>query len=605
MSYRSNPEQRTSIERGNLGWFAIVLCFLSGFPIAGMVTSAHADGLVPGAILRLEIEPNLEIKGARGIEVTRLDFLLSALALQRIDGSWVESRDWYAYLSAKENDRQRAEADGVPGGEFKAIRFAVGLDDRTNHAEPSSAPVGHALHPEVNHLHWGWQGGYIFMALEGHWKNEKGSLDGFSFHLANAPQRTMVELPVTFRGGGPLTLRFSVDASKLLSGVDFDIDGTSTHSREGDPLAAKIAKNIPSAFSVRDLNYDHFQTFPLAEKSAAIPAGTKPFTLQITERFPKVPLPADNPLTEEGVALGKQLFNDKHLSFNNTQSCASCHDTAHALSDPRQFSVGSNGDLGKRNAMALFNLAWHGQMFWDGRARNLRDQVLMPVQDVHEMNEKPVRVVGKLAVDPQMTAAFDKSFGPGGITVERVSKALEQHLLTLISQDSKFDRAVRKVETLTDDEKRGLQLFVTEFDPKRGLRGADCFHCHGGTLFSDHQFHNNGLALAAEDIGREAVTHDPADKGKFKAPSLRNIALTAPYMHDGRFQTLEEVVEHYSTGVQRSLNLDPNLAKHPVNGLQLTAEEKRSLVAFLKTLTDKTFAPTATENRVANSSPTR
>ena len=579
-------------------WFVraqfIALVFMLALPSA-----IKADGLVPGAVLRLELEPRLEVKGSHSVEVTRLDFLLSALAMQRTDGTWVESRDWYAYLSATDKTHHRAEADGVPVGDFKAIRFAVGVDNRTNQAEPN-APVGHALHPEVNHLHWGLMGGYIFMALEGRWKNEQRAMDGFSYHLAHEPQRTMVELPAEFRGGGPLTIRLSLSAEKLLQAVDFVAEGTSTHSREGDLLAPKIARNIPGAFQVRSVSYDHFQTLPLAAESPALPPGTKPYELQITQRFPKPPLPADNPLTEQGVALGRRLFEDKRLSFNNTQSCASCHDAAKAFSDPRRFSIGANGDTGKRNAMALFNLAWHGPMFWDGRAISLRQQVLMPVQDAHEMNEAPEHAVAKLSADPQMVAAFEQAFGQGGITVERLAKALEQHLLTLISQDSRFDRAVRKVATLNDEEKLGLQLFVTEFDPKRGLRGADCFHCHGGTLFSDHQFHNNGLALAADDIGREAVTHDPADRGKFKAPSLRNIALTAPYMHDGRFATLEEVIEHYSSGTQRSPTLDPNLAKHPEAGLQLTAEEKHALVAFLKTLTDETLAPEAGDSRVAH-----
>jgi cytochrome c peroxidase len=135
---------------------------------------------------------------------------------------------------------------------------------------------------------------------------------------------------------------------------------------------------------------------------------------------------------------------------------------------------------------------------------------------------------------------------------------------------------------------------VSEFDPKRGIRGADCFHCHGGALFVSSQFANNGLELAAEDIGRMAVTKNAADRGKFKVPSLRNIALTAPYMHDGRFGTLEEVVEHYSSGVRRGDTLDPNLAKHPQAGIQLSPQEKADLVAFLKTLTDETFTQTAT-----------
>ncbi|MCB1208759.1 MAG: c-type cytochrome, partial [Verrucomicrobiales bacterium] len=153
-------------------------------------------------------------------------------------------------------------------------------------------------------------------------------------------------------------------------------------------------------------------------------------------------------------------------------------------------------------------------------------------------------------------------------------------------------RALRKLTKLSPSEARGLQLFVTEHDPVRGLRGADCFHCHGGMLFTDDGFHNNGLSMKSGDTGRMGVTGNPADLGKFKTPSLRNIALAAPYMHDGRFATLEEVVDHYSSGVQRSETLDPNLAKHPAAGLQLTADEKADLVAFLKTLTDEPLTAT-------------
>jgi cytochrome c peroxidase len=243
--------------------------------------------------------------------------------------------------------------------------------------------------------------------------------------------------------------------------------------------------------------------------------------------------------------------------------------------------------------MALVNLAWGQGFFWDGRAKTLREQVLMPVQDKHEMNETLERVEEKLSVDQGRKADFQKAFGSSGITPDRIAKALEQYLISLVSQESRFDKAVRKVAELTEQEKRGLQLFVTEHDPKRGLFGADCFHCHGGTLMTDHQFHNNGLSLTPEDVGRMLVTGAEADRGKFKTPTLRNIALTAPYMHDGRFSTLEDVVEHYSSGVKRGDTLDPNLAKHPAEGIRLSAEDKRALVAFLKTLTDEGFVQSA------------
>ena len=244
--------------------------------------------------------------------------------------------------------------------------------------------------------------------------------------------------------------------------------------------------------------------------------------------------------------------------------------------------------------MPLFNLAWAKEFFWDGRSKSLREQVLKPIEDPLEMNERLDNVLAKLRADEDYRKEFAAAFG-GEITSERLAMALEQFLLTLVSQDSKFDRAARKLATLTAEEQRGLQLFVTEHDPARGLRGADCFHCHGGNLFTTNAFSNNGLTPTA-DFGRFEATRDEGDRGKFKVPTLRNIAATAPYMHDGRFKTLEEVVEHYDKGVQRGPTLDPNLAKHPAEGLGLSAEDKRALVAFLKTLTDEQFiAPPKTE----------
>jgi cytochrome c peroxidase len=239
--------------------------------------------------------------------------------------------------------------------------------------------------------------------------------------------------------------------------------------------------------------------------------------------------------------------------------------------------------------MPLVNLAWAREFFWDGRAKSLREQALMPIQDAHEMNETLDEAIAKLEGDREYPAQFKAAFGTTGITSDRIALALEQFLLTLVSQESKFDRAARKLAQLTPQEQRGLQLFITEHDPARGLRGADCFHCHGGNLFSNQQFMNNGLEERAGDLGRMEVTGLETDRGKFKVPTLRNVALTAPYMHDGRFATLEEVIEHYDGKLHRSRTLDPNLAKHPESGLGLSSDDKAALVAFLKTLTDDSF----------------
>jgi cytochrome c peroxidase len=516
--------------------------------------------------------------------ISRFDFLLSEISLQKDSGEWLVGEEWFTFISVGEG-RLSAETQGSPPGEFKALRFRVGLNPTTDFAEPSQWPPGHPLHPDVNHLHWSWQGGFIHMAIEG-----KAAHGPFSYHLARAEDPMLVEIPANFRGGGPVTLGIDIDADEILAATKAPGAENSTHSRPGDELAAAMKSSVRRAFRPARVGYDLFQTTrPDAVAASPPPAGTRSYQSRVTRRFPQVTLPPDNPLTEEGVALGRRLFFDPILSVNGTQSCSSCHQAEAAFSDPRRVSTGAHGQPGTRNSMPLFNLAWaHSGMFWDGRAPSLRQQVLMPITDPTEMGESIDNVISKLQADATYPTDFRKAHS-ADITAETLAKSLEQFLLTLISQDSKFDRAARKRDELTEEEKIGLKLFVTEHDPARGLRGADCFHCHGGTLFTDNLFHNNGLDLESTDTGRMGISGNPADHGKFKTPSLRNIALTAPYMHDGRFATLEEVVEHYNSGVKRTETLDPNLGKHPAAGLNLSASEKKALVAFLKTLTDDSF----------------
>jgi cytochrome c peroxidase len=302
-------------------------------------------------------------------------------------------------------------------------------------------------------------------------------------------------------------------------------------------------------------------------------------------------LPRDNPLTVEGVSLGSELFFDRRLSADNSESCAACHHPREGFAENRRFSRGIGGEIGTRNAMPLENLAWKKDFFWDGRAASLREQVLQPIQNPVEMHESLDYLVRKLSADTNYHRLFANAFGSGEINTDRIARALEQFLLTQVSFDSKFDRVVLGKERFTADEQRGFQLFHTEYDPYHGQFGADCFHCHGGALFQSQSFANNGLDSAFKDEGRYAVTKREGDRGKFSVPSLRNVAVTGPYMHDGRFRTLDEVVEHYCTGMKRSATLDPNLAKHPDGGVPLSGADKRALVAFLKTLTDDRFLP--------------
>lgn len=308
--------------------------------------------------------------------------------------------------------------------------------------------------------------------------------------------------------------------------------------------------------------------------------------------FPNPNLPADNKPTVAGVQLGRMLFYEKMLSKDGSMACADCHLQKDAFSDIRQFSIGVEQLPGKRQAMAVFNLAWHKNgMFWDGRAPKVRDQALKPIQDPLEMNETLENAVAKLQTDKKYQEQFIRAFGDETVTSERMGLAMEQFEFTMISNKSKYDRYLAGTETLSDSEERGRVLFTTEYDPFSGQKGGECFHCHAGFNFTNDSYMNNGLDAEADfkDEGRFKVTNDPADKARFKVPSLRNVELTAPYMHDGRFMTLEQVVEHYNSGVKNSSTVDPLLQYNLSPGLQLSAQDKADLIAFLKTLTDTSY----------------
>ena len=323
-----------------------------------------------------------------------------------------------------------------------------------------------------------------------------------------------------------------------------------------------------------------------------------PYVLDIPPFFPPMDIPADNPLTEEGVHLGRLLFWDPLLSEDQTMSCASCHLPAHNFADPERYSTGVTGAVGTRNAMALINLGWASSFFWDGRAATLEDQILAPVPHPDEMNLPWPEALARLqedASDTDYPTRFFEAFGTTEISEEHVVKAIAQFLRTLVSADSKFDRWRRGEVDLTDSEYNGYQMFLREGgDPEvtpGGQFGGDCFHCHGeaGLQFTDHLFHNNGLDPSfASDPGRAAITGSPLDSGLFRTPTLRNVALSAPYMHDGRFATLEEVLEHYNSGGVASSTIDPFM-KYQDGGLALAPSQKADLIAFLHTLTDTSF----------------
>jgi cytochrome c peroxidase len=322
--------------------------------------------------------------------------------------------------------------------------------------------------------------------------------------------------------------------------------------------------------------------------------------------------PADNPLTEAGATLGRVLFYDTQLSANNTIACASCHHQQYAFSDPRRLSVGFDGGKTGRNAMGLVNLRFTNLkggrpgFFWDERAATLEDQVLMPIQDQVEMGMQLPVLEARLGKLPYYPGLFQAAFGSPEVTSQRIAKAVAQFMRTLISFDSKFDRGARGADgeyardfdNFTAAENLGKSLFI---DGVGGVGEIGCAHCHVPPTFGMPKSFNNGLDLHYTDQGlgaRELPPNDPftpSNDGKFKAPSLRNIALTAPYMHDGRFQTLEQVVEHYSAGVHPHPNVGLAFDEAAIvnqqgtSGFGLNMARKSALVAFLKTLTDEKF----------------
>lgn len=332
---------------------------------------------------------------------------------------------------------------------------------------------------------------------------------------------------------------------------------------------------------------------PGAEPTTPVHAAT-PYSLVIPPFFPPMDIPADNPLTVEGVRLGRFLFWEKKLSGNNAMSCGSCHLPEHGFSDPQRFSTGITGAIGTRQSMPLVNLGWATSFFWDGRAITLEEQIIEPIPNPIEMNETWENALAKLRNDSQYPPMFKAAFGSEDINQDRVTKAIASFLRTMISANSKFDLQRRGQYTFTTAEENGFNLFMTEGgDPEEiagGQFGADCFHCHsiGGLLFTDHAFQNNGLDSQFSDLGRYLVTLNPNDSAKFKTPTLRNAELTSPYMHDGRFNTLEEVIEHYNSGGHPSSTVS-SFMKYQNGGLGLSETSKQHLIAFLKCLTDTSF----------------
>jgi cytochrome c peroxidase len=314
------------------------------------------------------------------------------------------------------------------------------------------------------------------------------------------------------------------------------------------------------------------------------PGGSQGDTtiIDVTE-LPTLIIPEDNPLTVAGVDLGRHLFYDKMLSGDQTQACATCHNQKLAFTDNNNaVSEGITGAKGDRNAMTIFNLMWSENLFWDSRAGSLRELATMPIENPIEMNAKVEDVLVRLNNSVMYQDKFKKAFGIDTIHKDHLSKALEQFLLSITSDNSKFDQFNRGEVQLTESELRGFDV----------LKIKGCFNCHSSSLLHDNASHNTALDKTPKDKGLQGFTDNYADRHKFKTPSLRNVMVSAPYMHDGRFETIDEVIRFYEDVIpnlnyEANKNASDSMRIAPRN--QITEREMTDAKAFLHTLTDNTY----------------
>ncbi|RZJ38072.1 MAG: c-type cytochrome [Chryseobacterium sp.] len=327
-------------------------------------------------------------------------------------------------------------------------------------------------------------------------------------------------------------------------------------------------------FGILNSCTDEYEGIPIDKDEAydlEKPSGFPEMTFDIT----------GNPITVNGVALGKKLFYEGKLSRNNTISCGFCHIQEYAFTHHgHPVSHGIDDKLGIRNAPAIQNMAFLKNYTWDGVSHNLDERSLVPMTTDFEMDSSLPEVVSKLNADPKYKKMFKAAYGDDNITGERVLKAISQFMRTMISADSKYDQYKKGTVNFTSEESQGMALFQNK-----------CSSCHSGELFTDESYRNTGMYYNSQydDRGRYRVTLNWNDNMKFRVPSLRNVEHTAPYMHDGRFYTLEAVLNFYSDNVEEQPNLDPILKQNGHIGIAMTSLEKQNIIAFLKTLSDQKF----------------
>jgi cytochrome c peroxidase len=318
-----------------------------------------------------------------------------------------------------------------------------------------------------------------------------------------------------------------------------------------------------------------FFLFSCKNEPAPVIATPPEFSIQVPEGFPQVPFPDDNKPTQARIELGKKLFFDPILSKDSTISCSSCHIERNAFTQNSKVAVGVHDSLGHRNVLSLTNVAYNSTFFWDGGTPTLELQAIAPIVSPFEMQEDIENVIKKLARHPNYPSLFDKAYARG-VDEYSLIRALASFERTILSGNSAYDTYLKDSTTFSAKQLEGKRLFFSE--------KTNCSKCHSGFNFTNQRFENNGLYEQYSDEGRQRVTARIQDRAKFKVPTLRNVALTAPYMHDGSLESLEAVIAHYNSGgasnPQKSTFVRP---------LGLSAEEQEALVSFLNSLTDKKF----------------
>ncbi|MDA3616584.1 cytochrome-c peroxidase [Polluticaenibacter yanchengensis] len=323
-------------------------------------------------------------------------------------------------------------------------------------------------------------------------------------------------------------------------------------------------------------------------KSELEKPAPQPYRLPVPVNFPAPQYETYNPLTKEGIELGRQLFYDVRLSGNNKISCASCHHQNLAFSDGISLTnIGVSGTTLSRHSPTLINMAWaNNGLFWDGGSTNLESQAFGPLTEHNEMGQNLFELMDELKAVPGYITAFKEAFDED-ISSANVVKALAQFQRTMVSANSRYDKYVRKENgaSLNKQELKGMVLVKQK-----------CQGCHSTDLFTDNLYHNNGIdndfsnpGIDDLNFGRYRVSYNMKDMGAYKTPTLRNIMLTAPYMHDGRFKTIEEVLNHYTENIKYSESLSPVLIQNGKIGITINNEEKQQIIAFLHTLTDEDF----------------